>query len=246
MDDWFGDELRLGLQGVFPTEARFYSLRKFPHQPPKAVRQKDWKHTKKQCTTEGFSVCAAISAKGKTKLMRFGKKINCDKYCHFIRTFLRPAMDVVDHANIPMVTRRRLPTKRKRNKYHHDRDSSRLPQKTDKALIDMEIDGQLLAPKMWLGNPIEKWWGLFVSRLYDNGFKTYKDAKSLWEAAEKVWEETWEEHHKKIPAMLLKVPFYLKKIRQVDGRHLTRKEERAVDKEVRKLAAQVNSALNPP
>eukprot|EP00975_Prorocentrum_lima_P040744 8555491-Prorocentrum_lima.AAC.1 len=39
-DRWFGDELRLGLQGVFPTESRFYSKEKFADRPPVLTREK--------------------------------------------------------------------------------------------------------------------------------------------------------------------------------------------------------------
>eukprot|EP00975_Prorocentrum_lima_P064346 12896978-Prorocentrum_lima.AAC.2 len=86
---------------------------------------------------------------------------------------------------------------------------------------------------MWLGNIIEKWWGLFTSKLYDYGFKTYSSSDALWSAAQAVWEETWEEYHTEIPKMIEKVPYYMKRIIEVEGRHLSRKEEREVDKIVR-------------
>eukprot|EP00969_Alexandrium_andersonii_P307053 13573605-Alexandrium_andersonii.AAC.1 len=72
--------------------------------------------------------------------MRYEGKLDCKQYVKFIKEVLRPAMDAVDQAPVPMVTRsgqgRGVKKTRKGKTYTHDQDSSRLPPATDKALIE--------------------------------------------------------------------------------------------------------------
>jgi transposase len=223
---WFGDEIYLSLQGAFPSEARYYSTEAHPAGPPHVEAFKPYKHHKKTQVKEGFSICAAISATGKTQLCRFKGKINTNIYIYFIETYLRPAMEESDIEQ-PMNTRQdRLHT------YWQDQDSSRRPPRVAHTFWGLRVDAMTLGPKCWQLNPLEKWWGLWVADIYDSGFRRFDTVDALWDQAQASWETVWEQHRAIIPLMIQRIPLYAKAIVDVDGRLLTKKEERIIEQMV--------------